>query len=108
MPAVKINEKEYEFAPLKVKHLRRMIALLSEKKDSGLFKMLDRWSPFVFESIKAKNPDFKEDELNEATLEELSAAWDTIVKASGIKFITAEKPPVDESASDEPLPQSVQ
>lgn len=98
MTTVKINEKEYEISPLKIKHLRRISDVLIEtRNEAGLFKSIERWIPFIFESIKARNPKFTEEEMAEATLDEVSQAWDNLVKISGIKLIAGEPQPTKES-----------
>lgn len=111
MPTVKINGKEYQIHPLKVKHLRRITEIMKEnQKSPGLFVSLDRWSPFILESIQVYNPNFTEDDLSEATLNELMTAWDTIVQESGIKFVTGEPKPAestgDSSMGASPAPSA--
>ena len=95
---VTINGKEYEAAPLKVKHLRKITEMLAERDDSGkqnFFNTLSRWIPFITESIQALNKDFTAEMVDEASVDELLTAWNTIVAASGIKFTSGETKPTE-------------
>lgn len=108
MTKVKINGKEYEVSPLKVKHLRRISSILSENKQVlGTFNSIERFVPFMLESIQVRNPNFTEDDLSEASLQELLDAWEVIVKSSGIKFISGEPRPAEKVNSSEQSTESV-
>lgn len=85
---VKINNVEYEISPLRMKHLKRITTLLSSTAPSGIYADLERWFPFILDSIKEKNASFNEEILQEATMDEINLAWAAIVNISGIVIRT--------------------
>lgn len=88
---VTINGKQYELSPLKMKALKEISRILTgtsmETLKKGVYDSLERWSPFIVDSIKVKSPDFKVEELEEATLQEFMDAWQKLGEISGIKLV---------------------
>lgn len=112
---VTINSKEYEISPLRCKHLRQVSAILKEQKENPIstlgFSSIDTWMPFIYDSLRIKNLDFKREELDEMTLTEFSTTWDKIVKLSGVTIISGgEVKPVsstgDGSTAESPAPSA--
>jgi len=81
---VTIEGKEYILSPLRCKHLRQISAILREQPTGGLFSAIERWMPFVSDSIKIKTPDFDPALIEEMTLQEFNDVWKKIIEISGI------------------------
>lgn len=87
-PKVTIDGKAYLVGPLRCKHLRQISKLLKDKSQQNTtdFTSVERWMPFVLDAIKSKNPEFKEETLDEMTLQEFNDTWNLIVGISGVQL----------------------
>lgn len=89
------NGKEYKFAPLRCKHLKRMGQILKETKENPeatTYEGVDRWMPFIFDSLKENHPDVKLEDLEEMTLAQFTEAWQIVTAISGVSFIQRGEP----------------
>ena len=94
--SITINEKSYEVSPLRCKHLRQITEELSRPQPTALWPTLQRWLPYIKDSVLVKYPEFKEPELEEMTIMEVNQAWATILEVSGIQMVdkkSGEAPP---------------
>lgn len=122
MPTVKIGQQEFELSPLKLKHLRKISKQIEETGISprtASFNDLDKWLPFIGDSIKANKPDFDFSLLDEMTLQEFSEIWKSLLAVSGFSIVakgeavptrvltTNESTGDSRSATDGPTPTSV-
>ena len=96
--SITINGQSYEVSPLRCKHLRTITEMLTRPQPSALWASLERWLPYIKDSIVVKNPQFKESELDEMTIEELNSARLTILQVSGI--ILVDKQPGEVKPTD--------
>lgn len=88
---VTINGKSYELSPLRCKHLKRISELVAQAipdDKAGVYGVIEKWMPFILDSIKVNTPDFPESELQEMTLVEFNLAWASLVSISGIEVTT--------------------
>lgn len=110
--SVTINGKTYPLSSLRCKHLRQITKILSEGRSGQGFSDIEKWMPFIAESIKIQSPNFNPEELDELTLQEFSDTWETIVKISGVKLVRGEVTPVQrttstgETSTEESVPES--
>lgn len=81
---ITIGEKEFELSPLRLKHIKAITSMVGQPAPTSIIASLARWTPYLLDSIKVKNPDFKEEDLDEATLPELTAASDALLVVSGL------------------------
>ncbi len=93
MPTQKITigTNEYELSPLKIKHLRKISKQIEETSSSPRkpsFADLDKWTPFILDSITVIHQDAKMEVLDEMTLEEFGAAWTALLNISGFKIVS--------------------
>lgn len=87
---ITIAEKEYIVSPLRCKHLKEITKLLadsSKRVTTNTYADIDRWMPFMLDSLRFKNPDIDENILGEMTLQEFQDGWGEIVRISGIKVV---------------------
>lgn len=87
---ITINGTTFELSSLKCKHLRQISEILqsgSLAPAKGVFAEVEKWMPFIAESIKVKTPDFNTQLLDELTLQEFTDTWNNIVAISGIKVV---------------------
>jgi hypothetical protein len=84
-----IQGQVYEIGPLKCKHLRQISVILKDKSAQTAtdFSSVERWMPFVFDSLKLKNADITQDLLDNMTLQEFNDTWEKIVAISGVSVI---------------------
>jgi len=95
---ITINGIEYELSPLKLKHLKEITVKVAKGLPSGVSATLDTWLPYLLYSIKVKNPNFQDSELDEATLKEITDAADVLLAVSGIvikNVLKGEQKPAD-------------
>lgn len=85
---VVIDGTSYTLAPLQMRHLREISTLLQnvESAKGGIIGALDRWMPYIRYSLKKNNPDFKDEMLDELTLEQFTEVWYKVTKVSGVTF----------------------
>lgn len=92
---VKINEKSYQAAPLRLKQLRT----ISEMIGAGLptpksaYEDISRWLPFVLQCLQVNHPEVTADTLDEMTPQEFTEAWQAIVANSKVKVVSGETKP---------------
>jgi hypothetical protein len=112
---VTINEQEFEVSPLRCKHLRTISKILRDKSAQTAtdFSSVERWMPFVLDSLQIKHKDFTQDKLDEMTLQEFNDTWEKIVAISGVQLAgKGETKPVvkvlsGSESTDESLPAVV-
>lgn len=89
MNSVTINGQSYELSPLRCKHLKQISALLTQDTQivpgKGVYAEIEKWMPFIAQSIKIKNPTFDEALLDELTLQEFQDTWNAVVQMSSIR-----------------------
>src|SRR3954468_13819504 len=104
---VNIDGKEYEVSKLRCKHLRQLSLLVKEPPGKG-FEIIDRYMPYLFESLKIKNPSITMEVLDELELQEFSDAWKKVVALSGVQLLQGEGKPMEsngeESTGGSPVP----
>jgi hypothetical protein len=85
---VSINDQTFLLTPLKCKHLRTISSILRDKSAQTAtdFSSVERWMPFVFDSLHAKHPDFTQEMLDDMTLQEFNDTWEKIVAISGVSL----------------------
>lgn len=82
--SVKINGKDYNLAPLRMKHLKQITSYLTSPKPN-LMDRLEVWYPFIEFSVKeGGTPNFSTDELDELTMEQLLEVWTAVQQVTGI------------------------
>lgn len=111
MPDTKIvtfSGKQYPVNPLRLKHLKKITQILADPAPTAVYQNLSRWFPFVCDAVGVT-----EDQLEEATMQEVSDAWEVILDASGIKIVNKpgeQKPTAastgDSSTDASPLPSA--
>jgi len=103
---VTINEKEYEISPLRCKHLRTISKILRDRTQTTTdFSSVERWMPFVLESLQIKHKEFTQEMLDEMTLQEFNDTWERIVAVSGVQLASkGEVKPVAKEVSKEDTP----
>jgi hypothetical protein len=88
---VTIAGKNYEAAPLRLKHLR----LISEKLASGIpapkssYDDVAPWLPLVLDCLKVNHPELTIDSLDEMSGQEFYDAWQAIIEVSKVKMDNA-------------------
>lgn len=90
MSSIKIGSSEYELAPLRLKHLRKISKQIQETGSSPrtpTFADLDKWLPYIGDSIEVGSKDFDRSILDEMTLQEFTEAWTTLLNVSGFKIV---------------------
>lgn len=102
--SITINGTKFELSALRCKHLRQISEILQSTATTppkGVFSEVEKWMPFIAESIKVKTPDFNQTLLDELTLQEFTDTWNNIVAISGITVVhkadipsTETKPPI--------------
>lgn len=99
--SITINGKEYQFGKLRLKHIKEISDLLSNKeKKSTFYDQITQWIPIIAEVISYKHPGFDAKLLEELELQQLSEGWDKIINFSGIKIETkGEQKPVASTGS---------
>src|SRR5208282_917836 len=88
--SITINGTKFELSSLRCKHLRQISEILqgsSTTPPKGVFSEVEKWMPFIAESIKVKTPDFNATLLDELTLQEFTDTWNNIVAMSGITVV---------------------
>lgn len=109
MPDVKtvtINNTDYTLSPLRCKHLKKIQEVLAQGvKGKGVYAELERWVPFIGDSIRATTPSFQDSLLEELTLQEFTDTWQAIIGMSGIKLVGSTPAPDVSPAKqdDQPL-----
>lgn len=85
---VTIDGKEYTVSPLRCKHLRQISKILKNKEAQSIqdFSSVERWMPFVLDSLKTLHSEFTQDQLDEMTLQEFNDTWEKIVAISGVQL----------------------
>lgn len=85
-----INGQEFALSSLRCKHLRQISQILQDITSAppkGVFSEVEKWMPFIAESIKVKTPDFNSALLDELTLQEFTDTWNNVVALSGITVV---------------------
>ena len=88
--SITINGTKFELSSLRCKHLRQISEILQNAVSTppkGVFSEVEKWMPFIAESIKVKTPDFNSTLLDELTLQEFTDTWNNIVAMSGITVV---------------------
>jgi hypothetical protein len=77
-----------------MKHLKKISLLLKESSPADIVGVasIERWLPFILESLRTYQVDFPQEELDEMTLQEFHDTWNTIAQVSGIKIVGEKKP----------------
>jgi hypothetical protein len=86
-----INGTDYELSPLRCKHLKEISAILKNgitAPTKDVYSEIEKWMPYIADSIKVKTPTFDASLLDEMTLQEFTDTWNAIVALSGIKVIS--------------------
>lgn len=97
-PNIQIDGKSLELSPLRCGQLKRITAILTDGKPAGGFYAIQRWLPFILESIKVRQPTFTETDLDEMTIQEFTTIWNRLVSMSGIQIAsTGEQKPAGAS-----------
>lgn len=104
---VKIGTKEYELSPLRLKQLKKIASVLESgtlSPTTGGYGEIDKWLPFILDSVKVSSPNVTIEELEEMSLQEFLDTWNTLIAMSGIKMVSqGEKTPmVSTGASSTP------
>lgn len=82
--------REFELSPLRLKHLRRISKQIEETGASPrtpTFSDLDKWLPYIGDSISVIHQDFDRNLLDEMTIEEFGTVWQKILAVSGFKVV---------------------
>lgn len=87
---ITIDGKEYHISPLRCGELKQIDKILKERTANGFvtagFSDLDVWGPFMAKAIRREHNDFKEEQLDEMTLQEFLDGWNRLCELSGIKL----------------------
>lgn len=86
---IKVAGKEYEASPLRMKHLKRLTEMMNEPRPKDIYSVLSRWFPFIFASISDLNSEFKSEQVDEMTSQEVNDAVVVIAELSGIKMVSS-------------------
>lgn len=96
---VMICGTEYTISKLKCKHLRDIDVILKDFKAlrtsgriPGLYDTLQKWMPFIIESIQVHNKEFGQEIIDEMTMDELVTVWNQLLSYSGITLTGETKP----------------
>lgn len=92
---ITIGGNLYEVSPLRCKHLKQLSTITGQGDViRGTYADLERFAPYITFSLQQKQPEFTQDMLEDATLQEFLDAWNAVISCSGIKFVTSgEKEP---------------
>lgn len=89
---VTINGTEYQLSPLRCKHLREISKMLSDGlanvPTKGVYAEIEKWTPYIGDSIRVKSTSFDDVLLGELTLQEFTDTWNALVGISGIKVVS--------------------
>ena len=98
--SITINGTTFQLSSLRCKHLRQISQILQDSATTpakGVFSEVEKWMPFIAESIKVKTPDFNSTLLDELTLQEFTDTWNAIVAMSGITVVPKAEQPATET-----------
>lgn len=95
-PHVVINKQTIELSPLNCGQLKRVTALLTSGKPIGGFAAVERWLPFILESIQILNPNYTEADLDKMTMLEFTPVLNKLVEISGIQLSSGGAKPAAE------------
>lgn len=104
---VLINGKEYKISKLRCKHLRQLSEVLAVAKEEkakgeapGLYASLERWMPFIIDSIKVNHPEFGQAEVDDMTMDEVLYVWNAITAYSSVTFTSGETKPAEQTTNN--------
>jgi hypothetical protein len=84
---ITIAGKEYVISPLRMKHLRQITEMLKQDAPTAVYESLSRFFPYIAASIQEKQPEFKQESIDDGTLDEINTAWIAVIDYSGIKIV---------------------
>ena len=100
--SVTIAGKQYQAAPLRLKHLRTISEILASgipAPKSG-YEDIARWMPFVYDCVKVNHTELTMVDLDEMSAQEFHEAWQAIVTNSSVKLTPGEAMPQKQTGAE--------